>query len=404
MWPPHGKSQKAPIVDISDSSSQASEDNVLPREPPRTNRVALHYAAKNPDKPDARANGRYGMFSQCSPLSSYLLTKTLAKRKRVSDGNKEMRIASRSKKNKSSEMNKMSRKDREESPIFEPEEGWGVQIQDDVDADAVMLSPPSTPASKNRLPMRKKSPSAAGAIRTSRSKRPSVIKTKPSSFESNCDFGSNARSNIIVSTKPCPVMTAPSIQPDSTTKILQGFLDISPLSGDYSLIDEYIYVLDKLAAQDAANGARKRSIDELANEEATITLAIEGLPAEEKQHSATIAQACAKGIQTDMATSSIATDMSAIQAAIETRNKEAEVSRQSVLGMMMKRAEELRTQRLEVRRRREAALEEWKVNSNFDTLSLQETKERLEKEGGMAMAVELGRRIERSESAEAKRN
>ena len=56
-----------------------------------------------------------------------------------------------------------------------------------------------------------------------------------------------------------------------------------------------------------------------------------------------------------------------------------------------------------MRRRREAALEEWKVNSNFDTLSLQETKERLEKEGGMAMAVELGRRIERSESAEAKR-
>jgi hypothetical protein len=50
-------------------------------------------------------------------------------------------------------------------------------------------------------------------------------------------------------------MTAPSIQPDPTTKILQRFLEISPLSGDYSLIDEYINVLDKLAAQDAASGA-----------------------------------------------------------------------------------------------------------------------------------------------------
>ena len=235
-------------------------------------------------------------------------------------------------------------------------------------------------------------------------KRKYVRKTRSSSSKPRSDFGSNANSDIVVLTKPCPVMTAPSIQPDPTTKILQRFLEISPLSGDYSLIDEYINVLDKLAAQDAASGARKRSIDELANEEATITLAIEGLPAEEKQHLAAIAQACAKGIQTDMATSSIATDMSAIQAAIETRNKEAEVSRQSVLGMMTKRAEELRTRRLDVRRRREAALEEWKVNSNFDTLSLQETKERLEKEGGMAMAVELGRRIERSESAEAKRN
>jgi len=85
-------------------------------------------------------------------------------------------------------------------------------------------------------------------------------------------------------------------------------------------------------------------------------------------------------------------------------NEEAEVSRQSVLGMMTKKAEELRTQLVNVHRKREAALEGWKVNSNFDTLSLQETKERLEKEGGMAMAVELGRRIERSESAEAKRN
>jgi hypothetical protein len=312
-----------------------------------------------------------------------------------------MRNAGRLKKNKKPEMNKMSR---EESPLFEPEEGWGAQIRDDIDADALMLSPPSTLASENRLPMRKKSRSAAVTIRTSRSKRPSVIKTKPSSFESNCDFGSNASSNIVVSTKPCPVMTAPSTKPGFTTKILKGFLDSSPLSGDYSLIDEYIDVLNKLAAQDAASGSRKRSTDELENEEATITLAIGGLPAEEKQHLAAIAQACAKGIQADMATLSIATDMSAIQAAIETRNKEAEVSRQSVLGMMTKRAEELRTRRLDVRRRREAALEEWKVNSNFDTLSLQETKERLEKEGGMAMAVELGRRIERLESAESKRN
>lgn len=229
MSSPHGKSQKAPIVDISDSSSQASEDNVLPREPPRANRVALHYAAENPDKPDARANGQYGLFSQCSPLSSHLPTKTLAKRKKVSGSNKEMRNTSRlkKKKNKRPETNKMSRG---ESPLFEPEESWGVQIQDDIDAGAVMLSPPSIPASESRLPMRKESRSAAVAISTSRSKRPSLIKTKPSSFVSNCDFGSDASSNIVVSTKPCPVMTAPSTKPDFTTKILQGFLDISPLS------------------------------------------------------------------------------------------------------------------------------------------------------------------------------
>ncbi|CAN9201654.1 unnamed protein product [Alternaria sp. RS040] len=394
MSSPHGKSQKAPIVDISDSSSQASEDNVLPREPPRANRVALHYAAENPDKPDARANGQYGLFSQYSPLSSHLPTKTLAKRKKVSGSNKEMKNTSRlkKKKNKRPETNKMSR---EESPLFEPEESWGVQIQDDIDAGAVMLSPPSIPASESRLPMRKESRSAAVAISTSRSKRPSLIKTKPSSFFQH---------RRLDETLPCHDSALDEARfHNQDTAGIPRHLPLC-LSGDYSLIDEYIDVLDELAAQDAASGSRKRSIAELANEEATITLAIEGIPAEEQRHFAAISQACAKGIQTDMATSSIATDMSAIQAAIETRNKEAEVSRQSVLGMMTKREEELRTQRLDVRCRREVALEEWKVTSNLDTLSLQEAKERLEKEGGMAMAVELGRRIERLESAEAKRN
>ncbi|KAL1798812.1 hypothetical protein ACET3X_002849 [Alternaria dauci] len=286
-------------------------------------------------------------------------------------------------------MEEESSEEREESPLFEPEESRDVHIQGDMDADAVMLSPPLTSASEDLLPNGRKGRSVAGVIPRSCSKRPIIIES--GSLSSNSDSHSDTGSNILV-----------SAQPDPTTKVLRAFLDLSPLSGDCSRIDEYIDVLDKLAAKNTAMGATKQYTDELANEEASITLAIEGIPAEQKQQLAAIAQACAKGIQADMATPSIATDMSAIQAAIETSNREAEVSRQSVLDLTKKKGEELLAKRLEVRRKREDALEECKAEVKLGTQSLQETRRRLEEEGGMAMMVELGRRIERLEGAGAK--
>jgi hypothetical protein len=86
--------------------------------------------------------------------------------------------------------------------------------------------------------------------------------------------------------------------------------------------------------------------------------------------------------------------MSAIQAAIEKCNKEAEISRQSMPGIMAKREEELEARRLDACSKKEAALLEWRTGSGSDIDSLLKVKEDLEREGGMAMAFELGRRME----------
>ncbi|KAG9194803.1 hypothetical protein G6011_04838 [Alternaria panax] len=331
MSPLRRTARKAPILDIIDSSSQASEDNVPPEESPRTNRVVLHYAAENPDKLEAKTNSHYEMFSRCSLLSSPAPIKMLARRKRTtvdkgtSDRSKKRTSAKVLVKNKISKMKAVSREGRDESPLFEPEDGWGMYMQNDVNADTVMLSPRMTLASNDRLTNRQKGQSVAVFIRGNRSKRPIIVESESSSSDSE----SNTDSNIVV-----------SMQSNPRSEMPLGRINLSSLSGDDSLIEDYIDNLDELAAEDAAIGARKRFIDELANEESAIALVIEGLPAEEKHHLASVARACAKGIQADMATPSIATDTSAIQAAMEKRNREAEVLRQSVPGMMVKREEE----------------------------------------------------------------
>lgn len=384
MPPPRGRTQKAPIVDISDSSSRASEDNVAPTEPKlKKNPVILHYAAENPDKPDAKMNGPYGMFSQCSPLSPTARAKTLTKRKRATINRKvssssKRRIASETRAdNKISETNGISRKEREESSLFEPVNGW----QEDGDADVEMLNPPSTPASSARTQSLKGTEHITATTRGNRSKRPIVFGSGSECSDSDSD--SDAGSNIVVST-----------QSNSTLKISQNLLITSPLPEDISVIDEYIGILNKLASEAAAISAHKRIIVDLAKEEAAISLVIGGLPAEENQHLATIAHTCARGIQADMANPSIATDMSAIQAAIEKCNKEAEISRQSMPGIMAKREEELEARRLDACSKKEAALLEWRTGSGSDIDSLLKVKEDLEREGGMAMAFELGRRME----------
>jgi len=352
------RAQKARVVDNSDSSSQASEDNSPPPKiDPKANRICLHYAAEKPDRPSAGVNGRYGMFSQVDPRLPPPATpsKTVAKRKRAT--------LDKTGSNKKSEMRDMSG-EREQSPLFEPESD-GRQ-----DADTVMLSPPSTPSANVRLPSRKKGKLTLGR----RVHKPIVIESSSSSSDSDSD----TQSNIVVATQDDPTA-------NTTKELIAG----SILPGDVSVVDEYISVLKDRASCSSEIAKHEQNIEALTEEEAAVSLAIAGLADTEEEEFAAIAQSCARGIQEDMADPDIAADMSAIHAAVKKRNKEAEVARQAVPEVMAERKEELEAQASELRYKREGLMEE-RSYSQYEKLD--ERKKELENRGGMAMAFELGKR------------
>ncbi|KAI4709454.1 hypothetical protein J4E89_005470 [Alternaria sp. Ai002NY15] len=302
------RAQKTRVMDTSDSSSQASEDNSPPAKiDPKANRFREHYAAMNPDRPSAETNGRYGMFSQVDPRLPPPATpsKTVAKRKRAT--------MDKTGSNKKSGMKDMSG-EREQSPLFEPESD-GQQ-----DADTVMLT----------------------------------------------------------------------TEDNLTIKATKDLIATSAMPGDVSVVDEYISILKDIVTHSSETAKHSQVIETLAEEEATISLALDGLADEEEQEYADIAQACALCIKDDMAEPDIAADFIAIQASIEKRNKEAEVARQAVPEIMAKRKEELEAQKFQARYKREA-LEEERTDSDWE--KLQEKKSELENRGGMAMGFELGKRL-----------
>ncbi|KAI4622805.1 uncharacterized protein J4E87_005898 [Alternaria ethzedia] len=364
------RAQKARVVESSDSSSQASEDNSPPAKiDPKANRVRQHYAAMNPDRPNAGTSGRYGMFSQVDPRLPPPATpsKTVAKRKRAT--------MDKTGSNKKSEMKDISG-EREQSPLFEPESD-GQQ-----DADTVMLSPPSTPSANLRLPSRKKGKSTTTPLSTvfalgRRRHKPIVIESGSSGSDSDSDSDTN--SNIVVATED-----------NLTIKATKDLIATSAMPGDVSVVDEYISILKDIVTHSSETAKHSQVIETLAEEEATISLALDGLADEEEQEYADIAQACALCIKDDMAEPDIAADFIAIQASIEKRNKEAEVARQAVPEIMAKRKEELEAQKFQARYKREA-LEEERTDSDWE--KLQEKKSELENRGGMAMGFELGKRL-----------
>ncbi|KAI4670802.1 uncharacterized protein J4E88_009554 [Alternaria novae-zelandiae] len=366
------RAQKTRVMDTSDSSSQASEDNSPPAKiDPKANRFREHYAAMNPDRPSAETNGRYGMFSQVDPRLPPPATpsKTVAKRKRAT--------MDKTGSNKKSGMKDMSG-EREQSPLFEPESD-GQQ-----DADTVMLSPPSTPSANVRLPSRKKGKSTATPLSTvfalgRRRHRPIVIESGSSGSDSDSDSDSDTNSNIVVATED-----------NLTIKATKDLIATSAMPGDVSVVDEYISILKDIVTHSSETAKHSQVIETLAEEEATISLALDGLADEEEQEYADIAQACALCIKDDMAEPDIAADFIAIQASIEKRNKEAEVARQAVPEIMAKRKEELEAQKFQARYKREA-LEEERTDSDWE--KLQEKKSELENRGGMAMGFELGKRL-----------
>jgi hypothetical protein len=61
--------------------------------------------------------------------------------------------------------------------------------------------------------------------------------------------------------------------------------------------------------------------------------------------------------------------------------------------MMAKRKEELEAQMLQVRHKKEGLVREHEEKTNFQRRELQEMKAELEEQGGMAMALELGKRL-----------
>lgn len=365
------RAQKTRVVDISDSSSQASEDNSPPAKiDPKANRVRQHYAAMNPDRPNAVTTGRYGMFSQVDPRLPPPATpsKTAAKRKRASLDKREADS------NKKSGL-KDDSGDREESPLFEPESD-GQQ-----DADTVMLSPPSTPSANLRLPSRKKGKSTATPLYTvfalgRRRHKPIVIESGSSGSDSDSDSDTN--SNIVVATQDSP-----------TTKATKDLIATSAMPGDVSVVDEYISILKDIATHSSETAKHYQVIETLAEEEEDISLALDGLADEEEQEYTAIAQACAQGIQNDMQDPIVIAEMSTIQAAITKRNEEAEKARRAVPEIMTNRKEVLEAEKSQARHKRET-LEEERTDSEWERL--QERKSELENRGGMAMAFELGKR------------
>ncbi|KAI4618962.1 hypothetical protein J4E83_005913 [Alternaria metachromatica] len=366
------RAQKARVVDISDSSSQASEDNSPPAKiDPKANRVRQHYAAMNPDRPNAATTGRYGMFSQVDPRLPPPATpsKTVAKRKRAT--------MDKTGSNKKSEMKDISG-EREQSPLFEPESD-GQQ-----DADTVMLSPPSTPSTNVRLPSRKKGKSTATPVSTvfalgRRRHKPIVIESGSSGSDSDSDSDSDTNSNIVVAT-----------QDNLTTKATKDLIATSAMPGDVSVVDEYISILKDIATHSSETAKHYQVIETLAEEEEEdISLALDGLADEEQQEYTAIAQACAQGIQNDMQDPIVIAEMSTIQAAITKRNEEAEKARRAVPEIMANRKEVLEAEKSQARYKRET-LEEERTDSEWERL--QERKSELENRGGMAMAFELGKR------------
>jgi hypothetical protein len=364
------KAQKARVVDISDSSSQASEDNSLPaRIDPKANRVRLHYAAPNPDRPNSGTMGRYGMFSQCSPSlpAPPIPSKTPAKGKRKT---MDKRGADSNKKLKK----KDPRAEREVSPLFEPEHGW----QEEADID--IPSPPSTSSSNVRLPIRKKGKGTAilSSSHSRRAHRPIVLERDPPSSDPDSDTSSNIA-----------IATIHNLTPKATKDLIAA----SSLPGDVSRVDEYIDTLQKIADHAIESSKREQAIATLTKEETAVSLALNDLPAEEQQHYINITQACAKGISTDMATPIMTTDMSTIQAAIAARNEEAETARAAVPEMMAKRKEELEAQMQQVRYKKEGLVQDQEEKASFQRGELQEMKAELEEQGSIAMALELGKRL-----------
>ncbi|KAI4672411.1 uncharacterized protein J4E78_000912 [Alternaria triticimaculans] len=249
------RAQKARVVVDSDSSSQASEDNSPPAKiDPKANRVRQHYAAMNPDRPNAETNGKYGMFSQVDPRLPPPATpsKTVAKRKRAT--------MDKTGSNKKSEMKDISG-EREQSPLFEPESD-GQQ-----DADTVMLSPPSTPSANVRLPSRKKGKSTATPLSTvfalgRRRHKPIVIESGSSGSDSDSDSDTN--SNIVVAT-----------QDDLATKATKELIATSAMPGDVSVVDEYISILKDIATHSPETAKHYQVIETLAEEEEDISLALD---------------------------------------------------------------------------------------------------------------------------------
>jgi hypothetical protein len=347
------------VVDISsDSSSQASENNAPePVVDPNLNRHVAHYQASNPDAPDDSMNGKYGMFS----LTPRVPKTVSAKRKRaLRDGR-----GTGSNKKKSGRKHGGVACQRAESPLFEPEDGYTDQQDSDVEG-LVMLTPSPTPTSSIR---HKNGKGVATPTRDI------LIESSSSSSDSDADV----------------TFSAPQHQ-DTTLKNPKDILTSYPLPGNASLVDESIDVLSSLHKHTVYN-VHDDAIHALDREVAHLAACLASLPAEEAQLLAVIAHDCAKGIQADMASLPASADLFSVQAALERRNAEAETARQALPSQMRGKREELEAQKVRVQDMRgEEAVEAREAEETTAITGFKWRKFVLEREGGMVMAYELGRR------------
>jgi hypothetical protein len=96
-----------------------------------------------------------------------------------------------------------------------------------------------------------------------------------------------------------------------------------------------------------------------------------------------------------MAALSASADLFSNQDALEKTNAEAEVACEALPSTMREKREELEAKREDVRKRSGKAVEDRTDEVIMATEKWEEGKVMLEREGGMAMAYELGRRVER---------
>jgi hypothetical protein len=324
--------------------------------------------------------GQYGMFSQSNAASPHGAKTSSAKPKQAS---KDGRGAHGSK-DKSHRKREGAGEEREKSPLFEPEDGYKETNFATETEDVTMSALSPTPVIDTLVKRKRRGKCATILRQSSRHKRPIPIKSSDSYLEV---------------TIPEPRLTQ---QQGLTPEKLQGMYEASPLPGNASLVDEHMRVIEALCALSSQDSEHTTTIQVCDKEDTDLLKHLAGLCTEESQRLAVIAQDLAYSIEADIKFLTTSANLSCYQTALEKRHAEAAEARHALSLLMAKKKMELEMKRGEVKAKRDAAVEAQEEAVKGQLEELKKRKVELEVEGGMAMAYELGRRVERMIGSETR--
>ncbi|KAL6710099.1 hypothetical protein ACN47E_009890 [Coniothyrium glycines] len=363
MTPNQSQPEKDKIIDISSDASEAEEENQPEYDTDgEQNLKAKRWAIPQPLTPDSKLlkTGEYGMFSGSARSRLRLSRSLLGKRRH--DGQVQ---SSPTKRHSALAHRHANSSGREESPLFEPE-------YSSPNRAGVLTSPSSstTRRAENRALRGTKR-----FTQRARRGRAIVVEDLRSDTEPEEEYQSQGigRSN-------------------QALENIRTIFESSPLPGNATLVREYQEVLQNMCAHYNTNITSSKTIAALRKEDADLAAAIENSPAQEAKDIEAVAQACAAAIQADMR--SITLDMDAIEEAMNRRREEAKLGRQELMKLTQVNRECWERRRLEIAEQLAKAREELQTAASGEIAELHERKQRLEKEGGMALAFELGRNYE----------